>query len=574
MGRTKPAFVKRKFTGNRYTNKTTKTAHNLSSSSAKISGDLKDLNDSVRDNVYSESGFRILDLGILSNAINKSCACVNCKNENCLIIIEENRIGIASTLKILCSICNHNISFNSCNKVEGMYESNIRLTYGMRCLGKGREGATLLCGIMNLPPPCSRFDRVNKFILSSVEEVSKENMKKAAAESVRLREEEKEDDKDISTDLSVSVDGTWMKRGHTSFYGCSSIISIDTGKVLDIQVMSKYCHQCATRTKLHNLIEEAEWQENHKLYCLRNYTGSSGGMESAAVLKMFSRSEIQYGVRYVNYLGDGDSSSFKTVADNNPYENCTIQKWECIGHVQKRVGGRLRRLVKEKKRTPLEDGLPLGGRGRLTQKEIDSLQVYYGKAIRSNNSSVEDMKRAVWSIYFHKLSTDEKPMHNLCPTGEKTWCGYNKEKESYKHKHSLPEAVMNAIKPTFRCLADPELLKKCVHGKTQNVNESLNNMIWLRCPKISFCGSRVLSIAVCDAVLCFNEGNSGRIKVLKKMGLEPGVYTVKILQELDEKRIAKAELDISQLEKESRIQKRSRKRKQEDRDEEYSYGGH
>ncbi|GFU96815.1 uncharacterized protein TNCV_2193051 [Trichonephila clavipes] len=54
-------------------------------------------------------------------------------------------------------------------------------------------------------------------------------------------------------------------------------------------------------------------------------------------------------------------------------------------------------------------------RGRLTLKEVDSIQHYYGLAIRKNLSSVEDMKRAIWAIYFHKLSTEDNPQHALCP---------------------------------------------------------------------------------------------------------------------------------------------------------------
>lgn len=48
-----------------------------------------------------------------------------------------------------------------------------------------------------------------------------------------------------------------------------------------------------------------------------------------------------------------------------------IVKLECIGHIQKRVGGRLRRLVKDYKGRKLDDGKSIGGRGRLSQKEIE-----------------------------------------------------------------------------------------------------------------------------------------------------------------------------------------------------------
>ncbi|GFU92643.1 uncharacterized protein TNCV_4795711 [Trichonephila clavipes] len=74
----------------------------------------------------------------------------------------------------------------------------------------------------------------------------------------------------------------------------------------------------------------------------------------------------------------------------------------------------------------LSDGKPLCGRNRLTEAEIDRLQAYYGLAIRRNLSSVKDMQQAIWAIFLHKLSTDEKPQHGFCPSDSDTWCKFKK----------------------------------------------------------------------------------------------------------------------------------------------------
>ena len=42
-------------------------------------------------------------------------------------------------------------------------------------------------------------------------------------------------------ELAVSYDGTWMKRGHTSKFGCCAVIDVETGLVIDFHVMSLYC---------------------------------------------------------------------------------------------------------------------------------------------------------------------------------------------------------------------------------------------------------------------------------------------------------------------------------------------
>ncbi|GFW38950.1 uncharacterized protein TNCV_1829441 [Trichonephila clavipes] len=89
-------------------------------------------------------------------------------------------------------------------------------------------------------------------------------------------------------------------------------------------------------------------------------------------------------------------------------------------------GTRLRRLKTKMRGQKRSDGKPLCGRNRLTEAEIDRLQAYYGLAIRRNLSSVKDMQQAIWAIFLHKLSTDEKPQHGFCPSDSDTWCKFKK----------------------------------------------------------------------------------------------------------------------------------------------------
>ncbi|EFN88217.1 hypothetical protein EAI_00153, partial [Harpegnathos saltator] len=70
---------------------------------------------------------------------------------------------------------------------------------------------------------------------------------------------------------------------------------------------------------------------------------SAGKMEVDAAVEMFSRSEELHNIRYSSYIGDGDSKTFKGIFESRPYgEDCTVLKKECVGHVQKRMGARLR----------------------------------------------------------------------------------------------------------------------------------------------------------------------------------------------------------------------------------------
>ncbi|GFX90329.1 uncharacterized protein TNCV_3849041 [Trichonephila clavipes] len=145
-----------------------------------------------------------------------------------------------------------------------------------------------------------------------------------------------------------------------------------------------------------------------------NYKESSGNMEAVGAFRIFERSLSKRDLKYTEYYGDGDSKGFLKVKDI--YGENSVTKLECIGHIQKRVGSRLRKLKKNTK--------GLGGKGKLTDKFIDKLQNYYGIAIRSNVGCLEKMQSAVIAAFFHCCSSNQNPMHGQCPTGKDSWCKY------------------------------------------------------------------------------------------------------------------------------------------------------
>lgn len=119
-------------------------------------------------------------------------------------------------------------------------------------------------------------------------------------------------------------------------------------------------------------------------------------MEVVGALAIFKRSEDLHNVRYVKYLGDGDSKAILAVNAACPYGDFVeITKEECIGHVQKRMNGCQAKKVEESKGTKLCDGKCLSGRRRLTDTCIDKIQTYYGLAIRRNIGDLESMRKAV-----------------------------------------------------------------------------------------------------------------------------------------------------------------------------------
>ena len=71
------------------------------------------------------------------------------------------------------------------------------------------------------------------------------------------------------------------------------------------------------------------------------------------------------------------------------------------------------------------------------------------------------------------------------------WCKYRiaeKKGEVYQDKAGLPAVIRDEIKHIFQDLPSESLLKKCLHGQTQNSNGRLNGFIRKRLPKDIFVG--------------------------------------------------------------------------------------
>ncbi|GFX34418.1 uncharacterized protein TNCV_3656561 [Trichonephila clavipes] len=140
-----------------------------------------------------------------------------------------------------------------------------------------------------------------------------------------------------------------------------------------------------------------------------------------------------------------------------------------------------------------------------------------------------------------QVSTDDEPIHWFCPTNPNTWCKYNaainNNLQNYKHKPSVAKAVQDVIKPVFADLSHPALLKKCLGGKTQNPNESLNSLIWKFCPKAIGSRLQIAEIAANLETSVFNDGNQILITILEKFGLKINRNVCVPLAERDNRRI-------------------------------------
>ncbi|XP_071653036.1 uncharacterized protein [Temnothorax longispinosus] len=479
---------------------------------------------------------------------------VKCKECGGNITFSESSIrGLGFKLVVNCVNCEPRYIL-SCPLINTAYEVNRRITFAMRLLGIGYDGIKKFCGLMDLPKIFHK--NVYYEVMSNIHCASKAVATKlfsvAAAEEKQLTENA-ENGAELRG-LTVSGDGTWRKRGFSSLQGVTTVIGSYTGKVLDLVVKCSYCKQCEYWKSKLNTLEFEEWSETHAEECSANHKGSAGKMEVDAAIEIFKRSEELYNVKYSAYVGDGDCKTFKGICESHPYgDDFIIIKKECVGHVQKRMGARLRKLRKDKR---------LGGKGKLTAKLIDELSIYYGLAIRRHANSAEDMKKEIWATLKHKSSTDEKPQHDNCPPGKDSWCTWQQAKAKdklavYKHKPALTDDVIKALTPIYEELSNDNLLSRCVGGFTQNANESVNAMIWSFAPKRVFSGAKTVEVASYFAASIFNHGYESILQMMGVLNLQIGPNAFEMCEKADELRIAIADKRSFETSKQERINRRT-----------------
>ena len=116
------------------------------------------------------------------------------------------------------------------------------------------------------------------------------------------------------------------------------------------------------------------------------------------------------------------------------------------------------------------------------------------------------------------------------------------------------------MEPIYDDLSNPDLLLKCLHGKTQNPNENLHKLIWDHAIKEVFVSKRVVEQAALSAVAHFNDGSAALIKILELMGVPPRHFTIEGCKRKDSRRLACAKSKSSDSGKRRRKQIRAAKK--------------
>ena len=508
---------------------------------------------------------------VLTNLVSSSF-CNNCMSAG-KITFED--VDSDVSIEIKCPICETLLFSQAPDKVpnKNFVADTASLVVHSMNTGYGFAGYTSLTANLNLRAVNSRrYEQYKHFIgieMQKKNELSMEGVRECI-ELYYALELGIEPDKEGILDIEVSFDGTWQKRGHTSHYGAAAVIECHTGFIVDYEVLSNFCHWCS---KSRSKKRTAEQKQEHKKVCNINFDGKSGAMEKESAIKIWKRSEQVHKLRYTTFVSDGDSSAYKGVIGMNngtgPYTKKVIKE-ECVNHVAKRLGTRLRAL---KKTTAVEKvtktgkklkSSALGGKDKLTDFVITKLTEYFGNAIRSNvGKTTDSMRRSIMASYFHYSSTDKDPVHKKCPTGENTWCFYNKAKamnvvpkshNSMKVKFHLDEADRMLVRDVYLDLTTEELLGKCLKGRTQNANESFHAKLWSRVSKAKFTSLQTLTYVIAGAVSSHNIGYLKGSFTRSDLGFISTEATKNKLQGSDKERLRKSLTPKGQKRKRAQIE--------------------
>jgi hypothetical protein len=303
-----------------------------------------------------------IHFGIMKNLFEEFSRCSECSSPVKLTHNKNEHKGFSLKLCIKCSVCSacrfsytspQYIPLQKSKTVKKAHEINHRTVMAFREIGKGHAGIETFTTMMNMPFSIAftTYKKINKNLYCAYEKSAEKSTKKAADE-VRQIININACSNDI-VDCHISIDETWQKRGYSSLNGVVSAISKDNKKVLDYYTMSKFCKSCEIWSKIKGSAGYELWKTRHK--CAINHHESSGAMESAGAIAIFCSSLSKFNLRYSHYIGDGDTKAYSKVREARPYGETLIpEKLECLGHVQKRLGTRLRNLRAIKKKRKVE----------------------------------------------------------------------------------------------------------------------------------------------------------------------------------------------------------------------------
>lgn len=257
-------------------------AESVSTSSKK----LKLSKDNYEISFDASFGYRIISFSCIFPVLSEVLRCSTCHKR--VQFSEANKQGLGFRLVVRCDECAP-VYIDSCPKInDKAYEINRRLIFAMRLLGIGINGIRKFCAFMDLPHPV--YQKSYKNIMDTIHGVCK-SVRSFSTKTAAQLEKEKTVEEGENRGITVSGDGSWRRRGFSSLFGIFSLIAWYTGKIVDIDIKSKFCKSCSYWNSKEHTADYENWKESHEEQCEINHEGSAGKMEVDSATEMFARSQ-------------------------------------------------------------------------------------------------------------------------------------------------------------------------------------------------------------------------------------------------------------------------------------------
>ena len=225
------------------------------------------------------------------------------------------------------------------------WETNLAAVWGRMATGNGHSPLSKAMAVMGVPTMTkTSFVHSEQYIGEWWWELLQESMKAAGEEEKNMAIANNNFHQNVPA-ITVIVDGGWSKRTNKHNYNAKS-----TGKILFMGIRNKFCSICTRANNTNSPIPDHQ--------CFKNWNDSSSEMEIDIILEDFQTCEQQHGVRYISFIGDGDSSVYSTLISSIPW-GYAITKIECANHCVKCYRTALEKLVQDKP--------SYKGRGKLTE---------------------------------------------------------------------------------------------------------------------------------------------------------------------------------------------------------------
>ena len=352
-----------------------------------------------------------MNIDMLQRYIHQVTAHSNC--DGSIVLTGEMRQGLASILYSECTKCGHKIQLDTSDKVVGpkgynRWECNLAAVWGQMVTGGGHACLQETLSVLGIPSMTKKtFMSTERDIGEFWKSMLQDSMSQAGKEEKQLAERRGDFHQGVPA-ITVILDGGWSKRSHRHSYNAKSGVAVifgqKTGKLLYLDVRNKYCTTCEMNIP----------KDRHE--CYKNWNLSSSQMETDIILEGFKLAEKMHGVRYMRFIGDGDSSVHSTLLQCVPLWGRDITKLECANHAVKCYRSSLEKLVQDKPSYKGKGGLTLKMRKCLSSAARCAIKMHSKEADRTK--AVRLLRQDLANGPLHCFGRHEKCSKDFCKVAQ------------------------------------------------------------------------------------------------------------------------------------------------------------